>query len=428
MNYTVENLEKNKAKITVKVDAQDWQNALQKAYEKTKSKYQIGGFRKGHVPYKVLVNAYGVGVFFDDALDIILPQEYGKVLEQEKDLEPVDTPEVGINAISDTTLEFTLTVQCKPDFTLGKYTGLEIARDKVEVSDEEVQAEINAKLEEAGAWIPVVDRPAQNGDQVSIDYSGSVDGVKFDGGTAEKQTLTLGSGMFIPGFEEQVVGMNIGDEKDVTVTFPEEYHEKSLAGKQAVFAVKLHEINIKDVPTLDDESVKDISEFDTVEEYKASVKSKIEEKKNAEADSKLENDLIQKIADDSKVEIPQCMIEQQIDDMIQEFEQRLQYQGLNAKDYYKYTGMTQEKLRENYKEMAEKNVKMRLTLGALLKAIQVPVSDEEIDEKISDMAKQAGKTFEEYKGYINDQYREYLRRDLITSKLFEYLKNNNTIK
>ena len=428
MNYTVEKLEKNKAKITVKVDAQDWQNALQKAYEKTKNKYQIGGFRKGHVPYKVLVNAYGVGVFFDDALDIILPQEYGKVLEQEKELDPVDTPEVGINAISDATLEFTLTVQCKPDFTLGKYTGLEIARDKVEVSEEEVQAEINAKLEEAGAWIPVVDRAAQNGDQVLIDYSVSVDGVKFDGGTAEKQTLTLGSGMFIPGFEEQVVGMNIGDQKDVNVTFPEEYHEKSLAGKQAVFAVKLHEINIKDVPTLDDESVKDISEFDTVEEYKASVKSKIEEKKNAEADSKLENDLIQKIADDSKVEIPQCMIEQQIDDMIQEFEQRLQYQGLNAKDYYKYTGMTQEKLRENYKEMAEKNVKLRLTLEALLKAVQVPVSDEEIDEKIADMANQAGKTFEEYKGYINEQYREYLRRDLITSKLFEYLKNNNTIK
>ena len=428
MNYTVEKLEKNKAKIIVKVDAQDWQNALQKAYEKTKNKYQIGGFRKGHVPYKVLVNAYGVGVFFDDALDIILPQEYGKVLEQEKELDPVDTPEVGINAISDATLEFTLTVQCKPDFTLGKYTGLEIARDKVEVSEEEVQAEINAKLEEAGAWIPVVDRAAQNGDQVLIDYSGSVDGVKFDGGTAEKQTLTLGSGMFIPGFEEQVVGMNIGDQKDVNVTFPEEYHEKSLVGKQAVFAVKLHEINIKDVPTLDDESVKDISEFDTVEEYKASVKSKIEEKKNAEADSKLENDLIQKIADDSKVEIPQCMIEQQIDDMIQEFEQRLQYQGLNAKDYYKYTGMTQEKLRENYKEMAEKNVKLRLTLEALLKAVQVPVSDEEIDEKIADMANQAGKTFEEYKGYINEQYREYLRRDLVTSKLFEYLKNNNTIK
>ena len=428
MNYIGEKLEKNKAKIIVKVDAQDWQNALQKAYEKTKNKYQIGGFRKGHVPYKVLVNAYGVGVFFDDALDIILPQEYGKVLEQEKELDPVDTPEVGINAISDATLEFTLTVQCKPDFTLGKYTGLEIARDKVEVSEEEVQAEINAKLEEAGAWIPVVDRAAQNGDQVLIDYSGSVGGVKFDGGTAEKQTLTIGSGMLIPGFEEQVVGMNIGDQKDVNVTFPEEYHEKSLAGKQAVFAVKLHEINIKDVPTLDDESVKDISEFDTVEEYKASVKSKIEEKKNAEADSKLENDLIQKIADDSKVEIPQCMIEQQIDDMIQEFEQRLQYQGLNAKDYYKYTGMTQEKLRENYKEMAEKNVKLRLTLEALLKAVQVPVSDEEIDEKIADMANQAGKTFEEYKGYINEQYREYLRRDLVTSKLFEYLKNNNTIK
>lgn len=428
MNYTVENLEKNKAKITVKVDSKDWQDALQKAYEKTKNKYQIGGFRKGHVPYKVIVNAYGIEVFVNDALDIILPQEYGKVLDQEKDIEPVDTPEVGINAISDATLEFTLTVQCKPDFTLGKYTGLEITRDKVEVSDEEVMAEINAKLEEAGAWIPVVDRPAKNGDQVIIDYSGSVDGVKFDGGTAEKQTLLLGSGNFIPGFEAQVEGMNIGEDRDIKVTFPQEYHEKTLAGKEAVFAIKLHEINVKEVPALDDESVKDISEFDSVDEYKANVRKNIEDKKNAEADSKLENDLIQMIADDSKVEIPQCMIDQQVDDMVQEFEQRLQYQGLNAKDYYKYTGMTQDKLKEGYKENAAKTVKMRLTLEALLKAIQIPVSEEDVDDKISEMAKSAGKTFEEYKGYINEQYREYLKRDIITSKLFEYLKNNNTIK
>ncbi len=428
MNYTVENLEKNKAKITVKVDSKDWQDALQKAYEKTKNKYQIGGFRKGHVPYKVIVNAYGIEVFVNDALDIILPQEYGKVLDQEKDIEPVDTPEVGINAISDATLEFTLTVQCKPDFTLGKYTGLEITRDKVEVSDEEVMAEINEKLDEAGAWIPVVDRPAKNGDQVIIDYSGSVDGVKFDGGTAEKQTLLLGSGNFIPGFEAQVEGMNIGEDRDIKVTFPQEYHETTLAGKEAIFAIKLHEINVKEVPSLDDESVKDISEFDSVDEYKANVRKNIEDKKNAEADSKLENDLIQMIADDSKVEIPQCMIDQQVDDMVQEFEQRLQYQGLNAKDYYKYTGMTQDKLKEGYKENAAKTVKMRLTLEALLKAIQIPVSEEDVDDKISEMAKSAGKTFEEYKGYINEQYREYLKRDIITSKLFEYLKNNNTIK
>lgn len=428
MSYTVENLEKNKTKFVVKSEAKDWSDALQKAYDKVKNKYQIGGFRKGHVPYKVFVNAYGIGPVMDDALDIILQQEWTKILDQEKELEPVAAPEVGINAISDATLEFTLTVQGKPDFTLGMYTGLEVERDKVEVSDEEIEAEIKAKLEEAGAWIPVVDRPAQNGDQVLIDYSGSVDGVKFDGGTAEKQNLTLGSGMFIPGFEEQVAGMNIGDEKDVVVTFPEEYHEKSLAGKQAVFAVKLHEITVKEVPTLDDESVKDISEFDTVAEYKADVKKNIEEKKNTEADNKLENDLIQTIADGSKVEIPQVMVDNQIEDMIEEFEQRLQYQGLKADDYYKYTGMTKDNLKEQYKEQAEKTVKLKLTMDALLKTIQVPVSDEEIDEKIAEMAKQAGKTFEEYSGFINGQYREYLRRDLVTTKLFEYLKNNNTIK
>lgn len=428
MSYTVENLEKNKVKITVKAETKDWQDAIQKAYEKTKNKYQIGGFRKGHVPFKVVVNNYGIGVFFDDALDIILPEEYKKVLEQEKELEPVDTPEVGISAISDATLEFTLTVQCKPDFTLGKYTGLEIERDKVEVTDDEVMKEINAKLDEAGAWLPVTDREAKKGDQVTIDYSGSVDGEKFEGGTAEMQKLLLGSGNFIPGFEEQVEGMKIDEAKDITVTFPEEYHEKSLAGKQAVFAIKLHEIAEKDVPELNDETVKDISEFDTVDEYKASVRKSIEDKKNSDADSKLENDILQKIADASQVEIPQCMIDSQVEDMVEEFEQRLQYQGLKAEDYYKYTGVTKDQIKADYKDMAAKNVKLRLTLEALLKAIQIPVADEEIDDKIAQMAERAGKTFDEYKGFINDQYREYLRRDLITSKLFEYLKNNNNIK
>lgn len=428
MSYTVENLEKNKVKITVKAETKDWQDAIQKAYEKTKNKYQIGGFRKGHVPFKVVVNNYGIGVFFDDALDIILPEEYKKVLEQEKELEPVDTPEVGISAISDATLEFTLTVQCKPDFTLGKYTGLEIERDKVEVTDDEVMKEINAKLDEAGAWLPVTDREAKKGDQVTIDYSGSVDGEKFEGGTAEMQKLLLGSGNFIPGFEEQVEGMKIDEAKDITVTFPEEYHEKSLAGKQAVFAIKLHEIAEKDVPELNDETVKDISEFDTVDEYKASVRKSIEDKKNSDADSKLENDILQKIADASQVEIPQCMIDSQVEDMVEEFEQRLQYQGLKAEDYYKYTGVTKDQIKADYKDMAAKNVKLRLTLEALLKAIQIPVADEEIDDKIAQMAERAGKTFDEYKGFINDQYREYLRRDLITGKLFEYLKNNNNIK
>ncbi|MDE7336930.1 MAG: trigger factor [Clostridia bacterium] len=428
MSYTVENLEKNKVKIVVKVDQKDWQDAIQKAYEKTKKDYQLGGFRKGHVPFKVLANTYGVVIFFEDALDIILPKEYGAVLDKETQIDPVDRPDIDIVAISDATLEFSAVVQCKPDFKLGAYTGLEFKKDSVEVSEDEINAEINAKLDEAGAWIPVTDRPAKKGDQVTIDYSGSVDGVKFDGGTAEKQTLLLGSGNFIPGFEEQVEGMNIGEDRDITVKFPEEYHEKSLAGKDAVFAIKLHEITYKEVPALDDESVKDISEFDTVAEYKESIRKNIADKKNSEAESKLENDMIEAIAKNSEVEIPQCMIDNQIEDMIKEFESRLQYQGLKAEDYYKYTGMKRDDLKTQYKDMAEKNVLFRLTLEALLKAIQVPVSDEEIDDKIAEMAKQAGRSVEEYSKYINEEYRNYLRNDLITTKLFEYLKNNNTIK
>lgn len=428
MSYTVEKLEKNKVKIVVKVDTKDWQDAIQKAYEKTKKNFQIGGFRKGKVPFKVIVNAYGVGVFFEDALDIILPEQYGAVLDKEKDIEPVDRPEIDIVAISDATLEFSATVQCKPDFKLGQYTGLEFEMDKAEVSDEEIQAEIDAKLDAAGAWAPVTDRPAQMGDTVVIDYSGSVDGVKFAGGTAEKQNLALGSGNFIPGFEEQVAGMSIGEEKDITVKFPEEYHEKSLAGKDAVFAIKLHEITVKEVPQLDDESVKDISEFDTVAEFKENIKKGILDKKTASAESKLENDIIEKIAENSTVEIPQCMIDNQIEDMIYEFEQRLQYQGLKAEDYYKYTGVKRDDLKKQYADMAKKNVLFRLTLEALLKEIQIPVGDEEINEKIADMAKQANKTFEEYNKFMNEEYRDYLRKDIITNKLFSYLKNNNTIK
>lgn len=428
MSYTVEKLEKNKVKIVIKVDSADWQAAIQKAYEKTKKNYQIGGFRKGHVPFKVLAGTYGVGIFFEDALDIILPEQYGAVLDKEKDIEPVDRPDIDINAISDSTLEFTATVQCKPDFKLGKYTGLVFETEKPEVTEDEINAEVQSKLDAAGAWVPVTDRAAQKGDTVVIDYSGSVDGVKFEGGTAEKQNLVLGSGSFIPGFEEQVIGMNIGEERDIVVKFPKDYHETSLADKDAVFAIKLHEINVKEVPQLDDESVKDISEYDTVADFKESIKKDLLAKKTASVESKLENDIIEKIANESTVEIPECMVDNQIEEMIYEFESRLQYQGLKAEDYYKYTGIKRDDLKKQYADMAKKNVLFRLTLEALLKEIQIPVSDEEINEKVADMAKEAGKTFEEYSKYMNDEYKEYLRRDIITNKLFEYLKNNNTIK
>ena len=428
MKYTFEKAEKSTVKIEITLTAKEWDAAIDKAYEKTKGRYSMPGFRKGRVPKHLLIGTYGKGIFYEDAINESFPQYYSEVLEKEPSIEAVASPELDIKKISATGLTLVATVAVKPEVTLGEYKGITFKKVEYNVKDEDVEEELNRLKERNSRMVDVTDRAAENGDTVIIDYSGSVGGVKFDGGTAEKQSLTLGSKAFIPGFEEQVEGMKIGEEKDITVKFPDDYHAENLKGKEAVFAIKLHEINVKEVPQLDDESVKDISEFDTVADFKESIKKDLLAKKTASVESKLENDIIEKIANESTVEIPECMVDNQIEEMIYEFESRLQYQGLKAEDYYKYTGIKRDDLKKQYADMAKKNVLFRLTLEALLKEIQIPVSDEEINEKIADMAKEAGKTFEEYSKYMNDEYKEYLRRDIITNKLFEYLKNNNTIK
>ena len=279
MNYTKELLEKDRVKFTVEVSEEEWKNALTKAYEKNKGKFQIEGFRNGKVPRKVIENMYGVGVFFEDALDIILPETYGEIMDKESDLFPVDRPDIDIAAISDSTLKYTATVQLRPTVTLGAYTGIDFEKQSTEVSDEEVEAEIKKDLENAGSWEPIGDRAIENGDKCVIDFSGSVDGVKFEGGTAKDYTIVLGSGSFIPGFEDQMVGMKAGETKVVKVKFPEDYHAENLAGKDAEFEVVLHSATVKNIPALDDETVKDISEFDTVDDYKKSVKDRLVSKK-----------------------------------------------------------------------------------------------------------------------------------------------------
>lgn len=428
MSYNKEMLENDKVQFTFDVDQADWKSAIDEAYNKSKNKYQVGGFRKGHVPRKVIESMYGVGVFFEDALDIILPKYYAQAMDAEKELVPVDRPEIDINAISDTTLKFTATVQLKPTVTLGQYTGLTFKKEKVKVSKEEMQAEIDKALESAGAWEDITDRPAQLKDKVLIDYSGSVDGVKFDGGTAEKQPLELGSNMFIPGFEDQIVGMRIGESKDITVKFPEDYHAEELKGKDAVFAVKLHEITVKNVPAYDDEFVKDVSDCETVKEYEAQIKEQIKTDKEKRANAKLENDMVEKFAELASVNVPECMIESQAEQMVEEFEYRLMYQGLNKDDYYKMTGTKREDLIKTYHESAAKNVRIKLVLSAIMDDIKIPVSDEDVDAKIAEMAEAAGKSVEEYSKGMNDEYRGYIRNELVTDKLFAYLMNNNTIE
>lgn len=427
MNYSVDKSAEGKAKITIEMDAAEWQKALESAYQKTRGKYAVQGFRKGHVPMKVIERVYGEGVFFEEAFNESFPKYYGEVLDKEPELFPVDRPDVEIGDLSEKGVSFVATVTLKPELKVEKYKGIKIEKIEYNVTDDEVDAEIKAAQERASSLNPADDRPAQDGDIVTIDYSGSVDGVKFPGGTAEKQDLTIGSGMFIPGFEEQVVGMKVGEEKDIKVRFPDNYTPE-LAGKDAVFAVKVHEIKVKVLPELNDEFAKDVSEFDTFEAYKADVRKKLQEKNDKRAETDMENALVEKICEGVQGEIPKCMIESQIDAMIQEMSYRLMYQGAKIEDFLKYTGQTMEQLRESYSERAEKTVKTRLVFEAIEKQEKIEATDEEVDARIAELAESVKKPVEEYKKTVEERQLEYIKNDIVGNKLIDLLKKLNPVK
>lgn len=428
MSYTKEMLENDRVKFTVDVDTEQWKAALNEAYIKERSKYQVDGFRKGHAPRAFIERIYGPQVFFDEALDIVLPKTYDEILDKETELFPVDRPEVSITAITDSTLQYTAEVQLKPTVTLGAYTGLEFARDKVKVTKEEVSEEIERARENAGWWEQITDRPAQMGDKVKIDYTGSVDGVAFEGGTAADYELTLGSGAFIPGFEEGVVGMNVGESKNVNVKFPEQYHAENLAGKDAVFVVTVKDITVKKLPELDDEFAKDVSEFDTLKAYEADVKKKIKERKEDSAEAALERKIIETVVENASVNVPQCMINDETEEMVNEFAYRLMYQGMNIDDYFKYTGQTPEKLKETYVEPATKAVKTRLVLEQVIKAAGIEVTSEDEEAVYADLASRQNKSVEEIKKDFNEHYASYIKNEALNKKLMAYLKANNTVK
>ena len=346
-------------------------------------------------------------------------------MDKETDLVPVARPNVDIVAISDSELKVAFTVTVTPEFTLGEYKDLKLKKVSSKVTDEMVAEEIAKAQEKAGAWENVTDRACEKFDTVVIDYSGSVDGVKFEGGTAEKQNLELGSGMFIPGFEEQVEGMKIGEEKDITVKFPEEYGAENLAGKDAVFAIKLHEIKKKVLPEVNDEFAKDVSEFDTVEEYKKDIKAKLKKTAEEKANREMENALLDKIAENTEIKIPDAMIEEQIEEMIQEFEYRIAYQGMKPEDYYKYTNSSRDELRLRYNEQAQKQVKMRLVMDAIIKAENIKAEESEIEAKIADFAKGANKSVEEFKKTMHPEQARYIENDIITNKMIDFLMANN---
>ena len=425
MATTFEKLSSNKVKLSFVVESKMFDEGIRKAYAKNAKRFNVPGFRRGKAPMMVIENHYGSGVFYEDAFDIIFPDIYRAALE-EHEVKPVDRPELDIEQIEKgKDLIFSVEVFVRPDVELGAYTHLGIEKKVEEVTDEDVMAEIERARDKAARFVEVTDRPAKLDDQANIDYAGYLDGVAFEGGTAQGHDLTLGSGSFIPGFEDQVVGMNIGEEKDINVTFPEEYHSKELAGKPVVFKVKLNSLREKEMPALDDEFVKEASESaNTVEEYKAEVRAKLEKQAEDRADAAFESEIIETVSDNAKVDIPKAMIEEQIDNMLREMELRMMYQGLRMEDFLKYSGQTMEQMRDSYRQQAEDRVKTQLTLEAITKAEGIAPTDEEIDKELERFAQQNNKTLEEFKKDMPAGDIDYFREVATVNKTVKFLKDN----
>ncbi|MCI5952350.1 MAG: trigger factor [Anaerostipes sp.] len=421
MSLQVEKLEHNMAKLTIEVDAEEFKKATTEAYKKQKKNFNIPGFRKGKVPQAFIEKMYGPEVFYEEAANIIIPKAYAEEMK-DCDLEIVSRPEVDIEQIEKgKPFIFTAEVALKPEVTLGEYKGLEVEVTVEEVTDEEVSAELVKQQEENAREITVEDRAIENGDIALIDYSGSVDGEKFEGGTAENQTLVIGSGSFIDNFEEQLIGKNIGEEVEVHVTFPEEYHAPELAGKPAVFEVKINGIKVKELPVIDDEFASEVSEFDTLDEYKADIRAKLVEQKEKVAQTEKENKVVDKAVENASMDIPEAMIEEQTNQMAQEFAQNLSYQGLQLEQYFQFTGMTQEKFMEDLKPQAKKRIESRLLLEAVVAAENIEATDDELNAEIAKMAEMYQMEAEKLQGFMGDAEKEQMKKDIAVQKAVDLL-------
>ena len=416
MSLQVEKLDKNMAKLTIEVSAEELEAALQKAYQKNRKQISVPGFRKGKVPRQMIEKMYGPGVFYEDAANELIPDAYAKAAD-ESELELVSRPEISVVQIEKgKPFIFTAEVAVKPEVTLGDYKGIEVEKADTTATDEEVNAEIDKERESNSRTITVEDRAVQDGDMTVIDFEGFVDGVPFEGGKGTDYPLTIGSGAFIPGFEEKLIGAELGKEVDVEVTFPEEYHAKELAGKPAVFKCTVKEIKVKELPELDDDFAQDVSDFDTLEEYKADVRKKVEEKKAAEAKAQKEDAVIEKIIEGATMEIPDAMVETQAERMVDEFAQRLQMQGLTMDQYMQFTGSTVDALVEQSKPQALKRIQSRLVLEAVAAAENLVASEEETEAELSKMAEQYKMEVEKLKDLLGEEELKNIKEDLAIQK------------
>ena len=412
MSLQVEKLEKNMAKLTIEVSAEDLDKAMEKAYQKQKSRISLPGFRKGKAPRKMIEQMYGKGVFLEDAVNALIPEHYSKALA-ECELEIVSQPEINVTQMEPgKALIFTADVAVKPEVTLGDYKGVEVPKSEITVTDEEVDAEVKKEQDKNARTVAVEDRAAANGDITTIDFEGFVDGVAFEGGKGTDYALTLGSSTFIPGFEDQLVGANTGDHVEVKVTFPEEYQAKELAGKEAVFQCDVKKIETKEVPELDDEFAKDVSEFDTLAEYKEDVKKKLTEKKEKEARTAKENAAVDKAIENAQMDIPEAMLMTQCRQMLDDFSRRMQSQGLTMDQYMQFTGTTLASLQEQMKPQALKRIQTRLVLEKIAEAEAIEIADEKIDEEINKMAEMYKMEADKLKEMLGDAEKEQMKKDM----------------
>ena len=416
MSLQVEKLEKNMAKLTIEVSAEELDKAMEKAYQKQKSRISLPGFRKGKAPRKMIESMYGKGVFMEDAVNSLVPQEYSKAIA-DCDLEIVSQPEINVTQMEPgKALIFTADVATKPEVTLGDYKGVEVPKTEIAVTDEEVDAEVKKEQDKNSRTVVVEDRAAANGDITTIDFEGFVDGVAFDGGKGSDYALTLGSGTFIPGFEDQLVGANTGDHVEVKVTFPEEYQAKELAGKEAVFQCDVKKIETKEVPELDDEFAKDVSEVDTLAEYKEDVKKNLTEKKEKEARTAKENAAVDKAIENAQMDIPDLMIQTQCRQMMDDFARRMQQQGLSMDQYFQFTGQSMDKMMEDMKPQALKRIQTRLVLEKIAETENTQPSEEEITEEIQKMADAYKMEADKIREAIGEDGIEQLKKDLSVQK------------
>ncbi len=414
---TVEKVDKNVVSFEFAVSADEFEKGIEKAYRKNVGKINIQGFRKGKAPRKIIEKYYGPEIFYEDAINIVLPDAYDKAIE-ENNIFPVDQPEIDIKGeiSKDNGITFTAKVTVKPEFELGQYKGVKASKVSHRTLKKDIDAEIEKMRERNSRMVSVEDRPVQKDDIANIDFEGFCDGVAFKGGKGKNYDLTIGSGQFIPGFEDQLIGKNIGDEVDVKVTFPEEYHAEELKGRDAEFKVKINSIKVKELPELDDEFAKDVSEFDTLEELKKDVKEKLSAAGKEKAAHETEENVIKAVCDATEIDIPEAMINSQIDKMIRDFDMQMRYQGLNLEQYMKYTGMTLDSLKEQFKADAEKNVKTSLVLEKICEAENIDASDKEVSKEYDEMAEQNGMKVEDIKKYVSED------------DVKERIKTRNTIK